>query len=483
MSLRKSAISGVSWMFAQQISTQGLSFIVSIILARILVPAEFGLVAMITFFTSLATSFVEAGLGHSLIRTKYVGEKDFSTVFFFNVTVALLLYIILFFSAPFIAAFYEQTKLTEIIRVYSLMIVISAASSVHLTRLTKNMQFKTQLIIAIPSLVVSGSLGIVLALNGFGVWSLVYMGITQSLLWSMQLWVHSKWFPKIRYFSRKKLKHHFKFGINVTIVGIINTLYLNLYSLIIGKYFSPVTLGFYARANSLKDIFVNNISYSLAKVLYPTFAQIQDDDERLKSAYKRVMAHVFFIITPLLLFAMIFAEPMIRFLLTAKWLPMVPYFQLLCIVGILAPLQSYNGNILLIKGRSDLFLRLEYIKKGIFLIGIFVGLYFGIYGLLINQIIASITGLYINSYYSGRLIGYYPKEQLNDLLSVIIISLITTAATFIIYRELTANFEIPDIVSLVAGFITFFGLYFSMNHLFKTEVLVNIRSMIFKRKS
>ena len=468
-------------MFAQQLSTQGLSFIVSILLARILLPSEFGLVAMITFFTNLGTTLVEAGLGHSLIRTKYVGEKDFSTVFFFNITIALVIYIILFFTAPFIARFYKQEALTNIIRVYSLTIVISSASSVHLTRLTKNMQFKTQMVISIPSLVLSGALGVILALNGFGVWSLVYMGLAQSLLWGLQLWIYSKWVPRIRYYSKKKLKRHFRFGINVSIVGIINTVYLNVYSLIIGKYFSANTLGYYARANSLKDIFVNNVSFSLAKVLYPTFAQIQDDNERLKSAYKRVMLHVFFIVAPLMLFAMIFARPMIRFLLTDKWLPMVPYFQILCIVGILAPLQSYNGNILLIKGRSDLFLRLEYIKKGIFLVGIFIGLNFGIYGLLINQVVSSLIGLYINSFYSGRLISYYPKEQLNNLLSVIIITFITSAATFIIYRATIANVNVPDILLLVAGFIIFFGLYFLINLLFKSEVLFNIRGMVFKK--
>lgn len=481
LSLRRSAISGLVWTFAQQFGMQAISFIVTIFLARILSPAQFGLVAMINVFTALGSALADGGLSQSLIRAKEVGEKDFSTVFFTNFCISLLLYLILFLTAPLISVFYKQAELTDIIRVYGLLLLTTSLSAVQLTRLTKNLQFRIQLAVALPSLILAGIAGVLFALNGFGVWSLVYMGLLQSILSTMQLWIYTGWYPSIRNFSIDRLRYHFKFGINLTAVSVIHTIYLNVYSLIIGKYFSASTLGFYTRAISLRDIFVNNISTALNKVLYPTFAKIQDDNQRLKRAYKKVMLQVFFWVTPLLSCTAIFAEPMIRLVLTAKWLPMVPYFQILCFIGILTPVQTYNVNILKIKGRSDLFLRLEYVKKVIFLLGIFIGLQFGIYGLLINQVVSSLLGLYINSYYSGKLITYPLAEQLTDLWNTILVSSFISAIAFALLYYLKPGGFISDFALLVIGFIGYYLMFFAVSYFSRSEALKDFIGIISKK--
>ena len=477
MSLRKTAVSGMFWTFAQQFGTQGIGFIVSVVLARILLPKEFGLIGMIGVFVGIGTSLMNSGLTQSLIRTSEPDQSDYSTVFFFNMAGSIIVYWIMFFMAPLIALFFSQPILTGIIRIYCLSFIISALSQVQMTRLTKEMNFKLQMTIAIPSLIGAGLLGIFLAYRGYGVWSLVWMSLFQAVLSSAQLWFRSGWAPSF-IFNMDKCKYHFKFGYKLTLSGLLDTVFTNIYQIIIGRFFIAAEVGFYTRANSLKQLPVNNLSGALTKISYPLFASIKDDDARLKRAYKQIMQMVIFAIAPVLVLMGVLAEPLFRFLFTAKWLPAVPYFQILCLTGILYPLHSYNLNILNVKGRSDLFLKLEIIKKVLAVIIIVITLRFGIIGLIWGQLIGSILSFFINTHYSGRFINYNIWQQARDVLPLIIWAFI---AGFIVWGLDIELKNAKDIIRLLIGGSVGVGAYLGIAALLKVESLYEFKKIILRR--
>ena len=333
MSFRKKALSGIFWSSVQSFGTQSVSFLISIILARLLLPEEFGLIAMIAVFMGVGNTLLNAGLGESLIRTKDPTEEDYSTVFFFNLIGSVIVYAIIYFSAPWIADFYNQPLLIDIVRWYSIVIVINAFSMIQLTRLTKQVDFKTQMKVSLPSTILAGILGICLAYEEFGVWSLVYMAIFRSILDMLFLFYNTKWLPSL-VFHVEKFKYHLSFGYKLTFSNLLNIVFNNVYQVIIGRYYQSAILGFYDRANQLKTLPVQTLSKIVSRVTYPIFAEFKDDNVRLKSAYKKVMQLLVFIIAPLLLILSALAEPLFRFLFTEKWLQAVPYFEILCWSGI-----------------------------------------------------------------------------------------------------------------------------------------------------
>ncbi|MBN7817590.1 lipopolysaccharide biosynthesis protein [Algoriphagus pacificus] len=479
MTLKKKTLNGLFWSFTQQFSVQGSSILVSIILARILLPSDFGLIGMLSVFIALGNSLIDSGLTSSLIRTVDADQTDFSTVFFLNLMGSLIVYTAMFFSAPLISNFFEQPLLIDIIRVYCLSFIISAFSGVQRTRMTKQMDFKTQLKIVLPSVIISGLVGIVLAYQDFGVWALVYMTLTQHLFAAFQFWFHSNWKPSW-VFSMSKLKYHFEFGYKITLSGILNSVFSNIYNVAIGKYFSVAELGYYTRADSLKQIPVQNISTSLSKVTFPMFSEIQDDNERLKNIYKRLMQQVLFWLMPVMTLASILAEPLFRFLLTEKWLPAVPFFQILCFIGIMYPIHSYNLNILKVKGRSDLYLKLEIIKKSLTTIGLFAAISFGIFGLLWVQVILNILAFLINSHYSGRLIGYATLHQIKDIIPIFIIGITMAIPVFILNEYLPSNSSF-DLFRVLIGGISGMILYLLISFVFKSEPLIDFRKLVLKR--
>ena len=354
MTFKKQALTGVFWSSIQSFGTQGVSFIISIVLARLLLPEEFGLIAMITVFMSIGNVLLNAGLGESLIRTKDPTEEDYSTVFFFNLIVSVVIYAIIYFSAPWIADFYNQPLLIDVVRWYSIVIVINAFSVIQVTRLTKQVDFKTQMKVSLPATFLSGFFGVVLAYKGFGVWSLVWMAILNSILNMLFLFYNTKWFPSL-VFLVDKFKHHFSFGYKLTFSGLLDIVFNNAYNIIIGKYYQPAILGFYDRANKLKNLPVQTLSMIVSRVTYPIFAEFKDDNVRLKRAYKKVMQLLVFIIAPFLLILSVLAEPLFRFLFTEKWLQAVPYFQILCWNEILYPVHSFNLNICTSSYQSGIF--------------------------------------------------------------------------------------------------------------------------------
>ncbi len=477
MSLKKQALSGVLWSSLQMFSTQGISFVVSIILARLLLPAEFGLIAMLGIFMGLGTALINSGLTQSLIRTQEADEEDFSTVFYFNLIGSILIYGIVFMCAPFIAIFYKQQLLSSIIRVYSLTFIINAFSAIQTTRLNKKMDFKTQMKVSVPSLIIGSSVGIAMAFYGFGVWSLVWSSVIQALASTIQLWIWSKWKP-ILAFNLEKFKHHFHYGVKLTLSGILDIIFTNAYTIIIGRFFAPAQVGFYNRADTLQMLPVGSASSIITKVSFPLFSSIQNDNPRLKSVYKRIMQMVIFLVAPILILMAVLAEPLFRFLFTEKWLPAVPYFQILCINGILYPIHSYNLQILNVKGRSDLFLKLEIFKKILVVLVLLISFQYGIYGLLYGSVLSSVLCMFINTHYSGKFISYPATEQILDLLPIFILSAFIGVIIFACDQFLSLYISNNDFVRLLFGGTIGVLLYSILSYLFKLESFFEIIKII-----
>jgi teichuronic acid exporter len=478
MSLKEKGLQGILWTFGQQFGTQSIQFIVQIILARVLLPEEFGLIGMLAVFMALGNSLVDSGMSSSLIRTKDADERDFSSVFFVNITASVVVYFVLFFTASHIANFFNQPILSDIVKIYCLSFIIRATSAIQYVRLTILMDFKTQTILRLPALAVSSVVGLVLAYKGYGVWSLVHMQLANATLESTLIWFQVKWRPSF-ILDWNKLKCHFNFGYKLTLSGIMNTIYSNIYNIIIGKYFSAALLGYYTRADAMKQLPVGNISTALNKVTYPLFSSIQNNNVRLKGIYKILMQQVLYWITPILVIAGVLAEPLFRFLMTEKWLPSVPFFQILCFVGIMYPLHAYNLNILNVKGRSDLFLKLEIIKKAIVTVGLLIAIPFGIYGLLWMQVALNFIGFYINTIYSGKLINYFILEQIKDIAPIFGLAGLVGISVFIFDLQLpqTPNY---DFFRLIFGTVLGMGSYIAISYMIRFSPFTDFRELILK---
>lgn len=480
MSLKKEAVGGVFWTFLQQFGSQIINFGISIILARLLLPKDFGTIALMDIVMAIGSIIISSGMASSLIRTKDADESDYSTVFYFNFAASIIIYIIAFFAAPLLANFYEIPILTPLTRVYCLSFIIGAFSSIQSTILTKEMKFKKIMQISLPSLIISGIVGIAMAYSGFGVWSLIGSSLSLQIVKTAQLWYFSNWRPQ-RIFVYSKLKEHLAFGSNLLMAGLLTVIFQNSYTLIIGKVFTIGDLGLYNRANSIKQLPVSNISNALNKVSYPLFAKIKDDSITLRNAYIKLMKMVIFIVSPIMFFIIIFAEPIIRFLLTEKWIEAVPYLQILSLSAILYPIHVYNLNILKVKGRSDLFLKLDILKKVVIVIAILATIKFGIIGLAWGQVATSIISLFINSYYSGKFINLNLWLQIKMLAPSIIISAFLAGAVYLIKENFL--FRLLDIVNITIGGIIFFLAYIILNFILKNDSLEEIKILFRERKN
>ncbi|MCX2837922.1 lipopolysaccharide biosynthesis protein [Salinimicrobium sp. MT39] len=478
MALKKVVTSGLVWTFTQQFGNQIIGFVVSLILARLLLPEEFGLIAMIAVFVAVGNGLMDSGLSLSIIRDTEAGDKDFSTVFIFNVVAGAIIYLSIFIAAPFIAQFYDQEILTKIIRVYCLTFIFSAATSVHIALFTRNMNFRVQTLTAIPAAVISGVLGIVLAIQGYGVWSLVYSSLLNSILNFVLIWKYSDWYPS-RSFDKILFLKHWNYGYKLGLANLLNRIFNNLYLVVIGKYFSPALLGFYSRAESTKQLPLSNIERALNKVSFPMFVGIKHDPERLKNVFRRLLKMVVFVVSPVLLIGAAIAEPLFVFFFTEKWLPAVPYFQILCLGGLLLPLHSYNLSLLNIYGRSDLFLKLEIIKKVLIVGSILLIIPFGIYGLLWGQVVFSMIAYFVNAYYTQKFITYPLIEQLSDVFPIY---LITTLSGLIVWLgDSLLFFSYSDFIRVMAGGVIGLGVYFLFSVLGRFEQLAQLKELLKER--
>lgn len=418
MSIKKQAISGVKWSFVQQLSVQIINFIVQVVLARLLLPEMFGLIAMVAVFISIGTMLMDSGMTSSLIRTKNPVQADYSTVFITNIVVSVAIYILIFIVAPYIAVFYKENSLIDIIRVLAFGIVIRSFVAIHMAKLTKEMNFRLQMRLQVPSTIISGIVGVVLAYMGYGVWSLVLMNLSQAVLIAIQAWLFISWKPSF-VFDKERFKYHLKFGYKLTLSGLLHAIYNDSYKIVIGKFFSPVQVGYFSQAETMRLFPATQIGTVVNKVSYPLFSKIESD-KQLKLAYKSLLKVILFFMIPLMLSLILIAEEGFLFLFGEKWLPAVPYFQILALASIFGPISSYCLNILQVKGRSDIYLYLEIVKKAVGLLFIIVGIQYGILGLVIALTIFSISTYLVDMHYSGRVIEYGVLEQIKDVYKLLL---------------------------------------------------------------
>jgi len=475
MSLKQKGVAGIFWTFLQQFSSQIINFGVSLVLARLLMPKDFGTIALFNILIGVSTVIINSGMTISLVRSKEIDEEDLSTVFIFNMGVSIIMFFLTYCIAPFFAEFYKIEILTSIIRVYAVVLIINALFSVQSTILTKNLKFKTQFKMQIPSLIVSGALGLILAIKGYGVWSLVYMAICQSSMQALQHWIYSEWKPSFK-FNRVKFKTHFGFGVNLMLSSVLDILFQNIYTIVIGKFYNSTQLGYYDRANNLKQLPVSNLASALNKVTYPLFAEIQNDNERLRNVYKKIMQIVIFVTSPIMVVMLIQAELLVKLLLTDKWLPIVPYLQILILAGILQPIHSYNINILQIRGKSKQILYIEIIKKILIVIMVVATFRFGIVGLLWGQVAISIISFVINSKYSGKLINYDSFEQIKDLVPTILLAFLIGGVIFIF--DFYINSHLFDWIRLLIDTLSYFIIYLLTAYLLKMSSLLELKTIL-----
>ncbi|MFV0226380.1 lipopolysaccharide biosynthesis protein [Empedobacter falsenii] len=478
--IKRKAKHGMFWSFLNQGSTQLINFVITLLLARILMPEDFGLIGIVSIFIAIGKSLTDAGFSSSLIRSKNVDEEDFSTIFFINLFSSIFLYLIVFISAPYIAVFFSKPELENLIKMMGLIFIINASTLVQSTKLNKSLMFKEQFKLQTVALFISSSIAIYMALNDFGVWSLVVKDLSYGFFASIQLWFYSKWIPKLN-ISIKKLKYHFNFGYKLLLADILSKIFNNSYNIIIGKFVSTYQLGLFTRAKSMQELPNNIIFNSINRVLYPLLAEVNDNDVKLKNVYRQIMSIVAIVTIPILIFLSIVAKPLFIFLLTEKWNGAIPYFQILIIIALISPFQQYNLNICKIKGRSDLVLKISVIQYFLIALSLFCIIPFGINGLLWGMVLANFGTVVITSLLAGNLISYTIKEQLIDLLKPFLLSSIVGFVTFLLLNYTLIvyfnNFYILSISTII-----FFGLYFLLSFIFNKEKLFYIYYLVINKK-
>ena len=412
--LKKETVFGAGWSLVENIIKLGISFIVSIVMARLLNPSIYGIVGVVTIFTSLCSSFVDCGLSTALIRKKNANELDFSTIFIANFSIALFLYFILYVSSPFIASFFSIDDLTKVLRVSGLCILIDSISLIQKTILTKRIDFKTQTKVTAIAGVISGAVGIIMAFAGFGIWALVAHILATSTLISVQLWIYNRWFPKM-VFSWSSFKEMFGFGWKLMIIGLLSTLWQNAYNFVIGKFYSPASLGLYSRAKQFSDIFSTNITNVVQRVSMPVLSKIQDEKERMMAVYIRSIRLTAYVTFILLLGLSGISNSLVYVLLGEKWIECASYIPLVAANVLLFPIGMINLNMIALKGRSDYCLYVELIKKAIAIVPIVLGVIYNIKIMLISSVIVSTFSYGLNCYYSKKVIDYGFISQIKDV--------------------------------------------------------------------
>lgn len=472
--LKKDTVRGITWSAIDKVANGGIQFLTNILLARLLLPKDFGLLAMIAIFIQISQTFIDSGFSNALIQKKDRSQVDYSTVFFFNLGVSLLFYVVLFFSAPLIADFFKSEQLTSLTRVVGLNLVIGALVAVHRTRLTVELRFKIQSIIALVASVVSAGVSVVMALKGFGVWSLVALTLINTAIQVIMINILIKWHPSL-IFSKQSFRRLFSFSSHLLGAQLIHLLYRNLYPIFIGKKFSSVQLGYFNRADLFAMYPSSTISSVVARVAYPVFSRMQDDDVRLKAAYSKYIAFSSLLIFPLMTGLMILAQPVTQVVLTDKWLPMVPMLQILCIDWMTDHLCQINLNVLFVKGRSDLAFRLEIVKKGIAIVILLVSLYWGIIGVCWGRVVYAMFAVVLNSYYTKHLIDLSLWKQFRILLWPAVYTLIMAAVVMLVCMVAESG-----IAKIVWGTLSGMVVYLIVLRLAPDSPLLEIKNILKK---
>ena len=476
-SLRDKAVSGATWKLIEISVAHIMTFVVELYLARKLAPSDYGLVGMLAIFFALAGVLVDSGFSSALIQRQNRTREDFSTVFVFNIVASISIYLLFVVLAPSIAAFYNAPLLKTIIYVSALSFIIRGFTSIHFAKLNIDLRFSTLSKIHLVGHFVAGITGVLLAYFGFGIWALVFQGIASSLITGVVVWICSGLMPSIA-FSTKSFKRLFSYGGNMLGSGLINVVYGNLYTLVIGKGFSPAAVGFYNRANGYSSMPSNIVTDIALRVNFPILVKLQDDNERLISAYEKLLKVPFFVLYPILVGIIVCAEPLITVMIGEKWLPCVPYMQILCVGYMFYPLNGFNMNILYAKGRTDISFKLEFIKKPIGLLLLFASLPFGIIWMMVGKALYSVIVYFINCYYTNKIVGYGLVRQVKILMPMIVNSLLMGAIVFLCMSFVSSP-AIKLLVGIPVGMVSYYLMAFIRKDDSLSEIMNIVKNKVF----
>lgn len=455
-SIKHVTIKSAKWNFLERVSVQGIQFMLGIVMARLLVPSDYGIVGMLAIFFAISESFIDSGFSTALIRKKSPTDDDFSTTFYFNLAISLAVYAILFFIAPYVAQFFDIPILRSILRVQSITLIINAIMAVQVTMLKIRLDFKSLAKRNITATVISGICGVTLAYIGYGIWALVFQQIIAAFINLVFICVVCRWIPKTR-FNLVSFKELGKFGSRILAGGLLDTLYMNMTTLAIGKFYTPQDLGFYSRGMQFAHVPNNSINGVLQTVTYPILAKLQDDDDRLINAYRkyiRMTSMVIFIIAGILC---ALAKPIILLFLTKKWAEAIVYLQIFSITYMFDHLCTINLNLLKVKGRADLYLRLEIIKKSIAFIILLCSIPLGVLAICLSKLLNNHIAVYINTYYTGKMYRYGYLKQAKDVAPFFIYCILSCLPTYIL-----TLLEMPHLITILLGSAFSLFLYWFM---------------------
>lgn len=454
-SLKDKTVKGVGWSAADAFLGQGVTFLVGLVLARILSPAEYGLIGIVTIFTTVLTGIVDSGFSNALIRKQTVSKDDYNTMFITNMVFSVLLFVLMYFSAPLIAKFFAREELVALTRVMGLILIIQALSLVQNTILTKRIDFKTKTKASVISAIISGIIGIGMAYTGFGVWALVGQLLSKQLFYTICLWIFNRWWPSLC-FSIDSFRYMWGFGWKLMLSGLLSNIWNQLYQVVVGKCYSPTTLGQYSRSKEYASIFSTNLTSIVQRVSYPVLSEVQNDKERMLSAYRRVIKTTMFVTAVLMISLGAISEPLLYCLIGPQWHQAATFLPLICLSMSLYPLHAINLNMLQVQGRSDIFLYLEIIKKVVSAGPLCLGIFVNIYWMLAGTIVSGIINFFLNSYYTGKKLHYSSWMQLRDVVpSYGIAFLIAVSVYFFKYLPISNWIILP--IQIVVGAVVFFA--------------------------
>lgn len=453
--LKKRTVKGVGWSAADAFLGQGVTFLVGIVLARILTPSEYGLIGIVLIFTTVLSGVVDSGFSTSLIRKNDVTDDDYNTMFITNLAMSLLVYAVLFFSAPLISLFFKRPELVNLTRVTGLILIFQALSITQVTILTKRIDFKTKTKASVVSAVTSGIIGVTMAYAGFGVWSLVGQQLSNKLIYSICLWILNKWWPNLR-FNISSFRYMWGFGWKMMLAGLLNNIWAQLYQVVVGRFYSPATLGQYTRSKEYASLFSSNFTNIVQRVTYPSLAEIQDDKDRMVAAYRKIIKTCMFITSVLMISLGAVAEPFIYCLIGPQWNEAANFLPLICVSLSLYPLHAINLNMLQIMGRSDIILILEIIKKILAVVPLLLGIFVSIYWMLIGSIIFGVLCIFLNTYYSGKKLNYTSWMQIKDIAPSYFVAFIIALSVYFMKFLPLSNFIILPLqigIGAIVGYV------------------------------
>lgn len=479
-SIKSKTIKGTFWSAADAFLGQGITFIVGIVLARLLSPEEYGLIGICLVFNTVLNGIVDSGFSNALIRKKEVSDADYNTMFTTNMVISLILYALLYIFSPWISDFFARTELTSLVRATGLVLIINALSITQSTILTKRIDFKTKTKASLISAAFSGIIGISMAYAGFGVWALVGQMLSKQMLYTIMLWILNHWWPNLS-FNKESFVYMWGYGWKLLVSGLLDNVWKQLYQVVVGKCYSPATLGQYTRSSEYASIFSSNLTTIVQRVSFPVLSDIQDDKTRMIEAYRKVIKMTMFVTAVCMISLAAVSEPLINTLIGPQWHEAASYLPLICISMSLYPLHAINLNMLQVLGRSDIFLYLEILKKIIFLIPICIGIYINIYWMLVASVFTGVIGLYLNSWYTGKALGYTFWKQIKDIapfyciafiisLSVYFLKLLSFHCSIILMMQMLLGlivgvltseyFKYPEYLEIKSLVLQLFGKYF-----------------------